>query len=87
MEGLDARFTEEEIWSAISQMPSEKAPGRAFYKMCWPIVKIEVVNAFACIYNMHTGPLFKLNGASISLLPKKELAERVQDFRPISLIH
>jgi hypothetical protein len=46
-----------------------------------------VVNAFACIFNLHTGPLHKLNSGTISLLPKNELAERVQDFRPISLIH
>ena len=26
--GLDAAFTEEEIWAAIAEMPAEKAPGR-----------------------------------------------------------
>jgi hypothetical protein len=36
---------------------------------------------------MQSGPLHKLNSATISLLPTKELAECVQDFRPISLIH
>jgi hypothetical protein len=49
----------------------------AFYKLCWRIIKNDVVNAFACIFNLHTGPLHKLNSATISLLPKKELAERV----------
>jgi hypothetical protein len=33
------------------------------------------------------GPLVKLNGAHITLLPKKEIAELPDDFRPISLIH
>jgi hypothetical protein len=59
----------------------------AFYKLWWSIIKTEVVNAFSYIYNMETGPLHKWNSATISLLPKKELAECVQNFRPISLIH
>jgi hypothetical protein len=92
MDSLDATFSEEEIWAAICQMSSEKAPGPdgftgTFYKVCWPIIKVDVVNAFSCIFNLHTGPLAKLNGACITLLPKKDLAQRVQDFRPISLIH
>jgi hypothetical protein len=61
MGGLDATFSEEEIWAAICQMPSEKAPGPdgftgTFYKVCWPI-KVDVVNAFSCIFNLHIGPL------------------------------
>jgi hypothetical protein len=51
MEGLDAPFSKDEIWAAISAMLSEKAPGMdgftsAFYKLCWTIIKTEVVNAF-----------------------------------------
>ena len=90
--GLDAAFTEEEIWAAIAEMPAEKAPGPdgftcTFNKFCWPIIKGDVTNAFACILSLNTGPLHKLNGASIVLLPKKEAAEAVKDYRPISLIH
>ena len=74
------------------QMPTEKAPGPdgftwAFYRTCWPIIKSEVIASFHCLYNLHTGPLPKLNTATITLLPKKELAEGGKDFRPISLIH
>ena len=46
-----------------------------------------MTNAFACTHSLNTGPLHKLNGASIVLLPKKEAAEAVKDYRPISLIH
>jgi hypothetical protein len=77
---------------AINQMPSEKAPSPDgftgfFYKICWPIIKVDVVNAFACIHRLHMGPMGKLNSASISLPPKKDVADTVKDFRPISLIH
>jgi hypothetical protein len=27
MDGIDAPFLEEEVWSAINRMPSNKAPG------------------------------------------------------------
>lgn len=89
--GLDAPFSEDEIWAAISQMPSEKAPGpdgftTDFYKRCWPVIKADVINAFTCVYNLHTGLLHKLNGATISLLPKKEIVESVQDYRPSSTL-
>jgi hypothetical protein len=45
------------------------------------------VAAFQCIHNQTTDPLPKLNGALLTLLPKKEVAESPCDFRPISLIH
>jgi hypothetical protein len=45
------------------------------------------VAAFQCLFNQIVGPLVKLNGAHITLLPKKEIAELPDDFRPISLIH
>ncbi|WVZ65364.1 LOW QUALITY PROTEIN: hypothetical protein U9M48_014741 [Paspalum notatum var. saurae] len=90
--GLDNCFTEEEIHSAILQMPTEKAPGPdgftgTFYRMCWPIIKSDVLRAFCCLHSLTTGPLHKLNGVSIALLPKKVDAESVGDYRPISLIH
>jgi hypothetical protein len=43
--------------------------------------------AFYCIYNPTTGPLPKLNGMLLTLLPKIETAEQPGDFRHISLIH
>lgn len=44
-------FTEEEVWSAIRQSPTEKAPGPdgftgAFYKSCWEIIKANVMECF-----------------------------------------
>ena len=73
-------------------MPAEKAPGPDgftgdFYRTCWSIIKSDVLVAFQCIFNLRTGPLPTLNTASIILLPKKDLAVMVKDYRPISLIH
>lgn len=43
--------------------------------------------AMQCFYELRAGPLGKLNGATIVLLPKTVTAESLKDFRPISLIH
>ena len=37
--------------------------------------------------NLHVGNLHWLNSANVILLPKKEGAEGITDYRPISLIH
>jgi hypothetical protein len=44
LSGLDLPFTEEEVWSTIKKLPSDKAPGPdgltgRFYKSCWPVIK------------------------------------------------
>jgi hypothetical protein len=59
----------------------------AFFRSCWDIIKEEIVAAFHCLFNLNAGPLTKLNGSLLMLLPKLESAEQPDDFRPISLIH
>jgi len=91
-DNIDLPFTKEEIWQAINQMPKEKAPGPdgftgSFYSACWSIIQNEVSAAFDCIYLLNTSPLHRLNSATITLLPKVEVADQPKDFRPISLIH
>jgi hypothetical protein len=73
-------------------MPAEKAPGPegftgVFHKTCWSITKHDVLAAFQCIYNQVNGPLSKLNGALLTLLPKKDVSEAPNEFRLINLIH
>ena len=55
--------------------------------MCWPIIKGDTLAAFSCFHRLNDGPLPKMNGAHITILPKKEHPDCPSDFRPISLIH
>jgi mannosylglycoprotein endo-beta-mannosidase len=89
---LGENFTEEEVIGAIKSMPSDKAPGPdgftgAFYKACWPIIKVDVMRVIYLFSNLHAHNFRWLNSANIALLPKKDGAEELTDFRPISLIH
>lgn len=59
----------------------------AFYKAFWDVIKddlMDVVNAFT---NLRSNSLQLLNSANVILIPKKEGAECVSDYSPISLIH
>ena len=92
LSGLDATFTEEEIKHAIHQMSFDKAPGPdgytgAFFRSCWDIVKVDIVNAANAFHSLRTNSLALLNSANVVLIPKKDGAEAITDFRPISLIH
>jgi mannosylglycoprotein endo-beta-mannosidase len=85
-------FSEEEVHKAVNLMPSDKAPGTdgftgAFFKKCWEHIKVDVMNAIGGFGELHAHGLHWLNSANIVLLPKKEGAEDISDFRPISLIH
>ncbi|WVZ67810.1 LOW QUALITY PROTEIN: hypothetical protein U9M48_016840 [Paspalum notatum var. saurae] len=89
---LDAPFTEEELKTAIQQMPADKAPGPdgftgAFFTKCWEIIKADVLKAANAFHLLRTSNLSILNSANIVLVPKKEGADSVGDYRPISLIH
>jgi hypothetical protein len=89
---LDLPFTEEEVWSTIKKLPSDKAPdpdgltGR-FYKSCWPIINLDIMRAISAIWSRKMMGFSALNTAYITLIPKKEGAEQPTDFRPISLVH
>jgi mannosylglycoprotein endo-beta-mannosidase len=85
-------FSEDEVKTAINQMPNDKAPGPdgftgAFFKKCWEIIKVDIMKVIELFGNLHAENFHWLNSANISLLPKKDGAEEVSDFRPISLIH
>jgi hypothetical protein len=89
---LDSPISEMEVWSTIKQLPSNKAPGpdgftRMFYKMCWSIIKGDILAAIATVWRRDFRNFRSLNSAFITLLPKKAIAEAPSDFRPISLIH
>ncbi|KAJ1287483.1 hypothetical protein BS78_02G013300 [Paspalum vaginatum] len=68
LEGLDYCFSEEEIWNVIRELPSEKAPGPdgftgLFYRVAWPIIKGDVINAFNAFWSLDHRSLFLINDA------------------------
>jgi hypothetical protein len=89
---LSGEFTEEEVKAAVDGTACDKAPGPdgftgAFFKPCWGTIKDDVMAVVNQFSSLRTNHLHWLNSANIALIPKKEGAEEITDFRPISLIH
>ncbi|KAK1692230.1 hypothetical protein QYE76_008927 [Lolium multiflorum] len=89
---LGLPFSEVEIHQTILSLPPDKAPGPdgftfEFFRACWPIVKHDLMKVIDAFSELSINNLHIINGANIALLPKKEGADSVTDFRPISLIH
>lgn len=57
------------------------------FKSYWDIIKIDVVTAFNALHDTRTAHFNLLNSASVVLIPKKEGAEGIGDYRPTSLVH
>jgi mannosylglycoprotein endo-beta-mannosidase len=73
-------------------MPANKSSGPdgltwEFFRSCWAIVKPDVLAAVRAVFLGHDQFFGKLNVAFITLLPKKEGAVDLKEFRPISLVH
>ena len=89
---LAGNFTESELRSAINQMPTDKPPGPdgstgLFFKECCNIIKGDIMNVANAFHQLRTSNLAILNTPNVMLIPKKDGAYSVSDFRPISLIH
>jgi hypothetical protein len=88
---LISEFTEDEVFEAISQMEQNKAPGpdgfpAEFYKQFWETIKHDLMSLFAQLQQGDL-ELFKLNFGVITLIPKKEDAVQIQQYRPICLLN
>jgi hypothetical protein len=86
---LDALFSEDEAYRALSRMRSDAAPGPdgfspGFFKCFWPVVKGDLLCSFDAFCSGHSG-LQPLNQAFIALLPKYDDVATTHGFRPISL--
>jgi hypothetical protein len=91
LSGLEAVFSEDEVWAAVWAMPSNKSPGPdgftwEFFRFCWETVKGDVVAAVQAVFCGRDQQFGRLNSAFITLLPKKEGAVDLKEFRPISLV-
>ncbi|RVW42450.1 Transposon TX1 uncharacterized 149 kDa protein [Vitis vinifera] len=87
---LEVEFSEEEIYAALSSCCGDKAPGpdgftMAFWLFCWDVVKSEILELFR-EFHLHGTFQRSLNSTFLLLIPKKEGAEDLREFRPISLV-
>ncbi|KAM0911461.1 hypothetical protein ACQ4PT_013476 [Festuca glaucescens] len=83
---------EDEVWATVKVMPANKSPGPdnlswEFFRACWSTVKADVLDAILAVSSGRDQHLDRLNSAFITLLPKKEGAADLKEFRPISLMH
>jgi hypothetical protein len=58
-----------------------------FLPICWTIIKRDVLAALTAVFLDRGQNFGDVNGALIALLPKKDGAVELRDFRPISLVH
>lgn len=77
---LNEKIKLEEVFQALNQLPSSKAPGpdgfpADFYKKCWHILGQELSKALEC--SRRSGNILKeVNNTFIALIPKKEKVEK-----------
>ncbi|KAM0918492.1 hypothetical protein ACQ4PT_009007 [Festuca glaucescens] len=73
-------------------MPSDRAPGPdgfigAFYQRAWPVIKQDVMAGILKLAVGDSRGFARLNRAFITLIPKRQNASEIGDFRLISLVH
>jgi hypothetical protein len=83
---------EEEVRKVVRSEELDKASGPdgftgRFYAACWPVIKVDVMEAFEPLWRGDARRLHMANQALIALLPKRADIVEVKNFRPISLIH
>lgn len=80
--------TDEEIRSALFAFPKNKAPGpdgfTVEFTSAWDLVGSDVISAVKSFFTTSVLPR-QVNATVISLIPKVPTAEKLSDFRPISL--
>lgn len=84
-------FTKEEIDRIVKITPPDKAPGPdgfngMFFKKCWPLIKGDFYKLCEDFYN-GTVSLESINNSYITLVPKVNNPETLNDFRAISLLN
>jgi hypothetical protein len=84
-------FSHAKIDTVVRNLPTDKAPGpdgfnTDFLKKCWPIV-CEDFYSLCDAFHSENICLQTINGSYITLIPKKDDALKVSDYRPISLFN
>ena len=80
---LETPFSKEEVWKTINLLPSDKAAGPdgftgKFYKVCWQIIKVDIMAALSAVWSREFDNFELLNSAFITLLPKKRRCFKYQ---------
>jgi hypothetical protein len=58
----------------------------AFYKRCWEIIRVDQTAAIREIFNLRAACWNLLNSSKVVLIPKREGAREIIDYRPISIM-
>lgn len=92
LSALDLPFTADEVWAAIRELPSDRAPGLdsyngAFYKSAWTVIQQDIMEALNALLFGDNRAFSHLNSALVVLLPKRPEAATPTDYRPITMIH
>ena len=87
---MERSFEKDEILSVVRDMEGDKAPGldgfsMAFFHHYWSVVERDVLAIFKEFYK-HCKFEKSLNATFIALIPKKNDASNIRDFRSISLV-
>jgi hypothetical protein len=87
---LDSRFEKEEIIQVVKDLQGDKSPGpdgftMAFFQKCWRVLESDIMGFFDEFFEKGTFA-YSLNATFVTLIPKKQNALNIKDFRPISLI-
>ena len=87
---LERDFSKEEVVKAFQEMEGDKALGpdgftMAFFQKCWSVVEKDVMAFFDHFYRSLEFEQ-SLNTSFLSLIPKKNNALNIKDFRPINLV-
>ena len=85
---LEKEVTEEEVKKVLFEMPANKAPGpdgytTEFFKSAWPVIGKDFITAILSFFIKGFLPK-GVNTTILALIPKKEDAKVMKDYRPIS---
>ncbi|KAK1321991.1 putative ribonuclease H protein [Acorus calamus] len=88
---LEGPVTEEEILRVVRGTDGDKAPrpdgfGMRFYQSFWPIVHTDIIDMVNDVF-LNRGKIGCINSSMFVLIPKKEGANSIGDYRPICLVN